>query len=422
MANNLSSNITQKVARIFLKEFESSRVLTKTIDTQLFNGAFTPQFGDTIAVKRPHDYRAIRTAGGDISLETKSPIISGKASAEVQNYITVATEWTNREEALDLDQLTEILRPCATRCVTELETSLGSFMRVGLGQAYGTPGTAVDTWEEVAGAGALMQSVGIPMDMPWYYVMNPFVNMKLASAQSGLYAADKLVTTAWERAQISKTFAGLTAISSNALPSFANGACADRAGTISGTPTATYVGAKDTMTQSVGVAGMTAGGVIKAGEVVEVTGKYQLNLSTRQQVVDATGAPIKWRAVVTADVTLNSSGAGTLVLTGPAIYEATGAYNTINAALANGDVITVLGTTAATVAPNLFYHKQAVTMATVKLPKLHTWDTVATTSDGISIRVTKYSDGDSNTQQIRFDLLPAFGIMNPFFGGLGYGV
>jgi hypothetical protein len=61
-------------------------------------------------------------------------------------------------------------------------------------------------------------------------------------------------------------------------------------------------------------------------------------------------------------------------------------------------------------------------MATVKLPKLHTWDTVATTSDGISIRVTKYSDGDANTQQIRFDLLPAFGVMNPFFSLLGYGV
>jgi hypothetical protein len=422
MANNLGSNITNKVARVFLKEFESSRVLTKTIDTQLFAGAFTPQFGDTIAVKRPHDYRAIRTAGGDISLETKSPIIAGKANATVQNYITVATEWTNKEEALDLDQLTEILKPCATRAVTELETSLGTFMRTRMGGAYGTPGTAVDTWEEVAGAGAYLQTIGVPMDAPWYYVMNPFVNMKLASAQSGLYASDKLVTTAWERAQISKNFGGLTGISSNALGAFTNGVCADRAGTIVGTPTATYVAAKDTMTQSVAVTAFSAGGVIKAGEVVQVTGKYRLNLSTRQQVVDAAGDPILWRAIVTEDVTLDSNGAGTLVLTGPAIFESTGAYNTINAALANGDVITVLGTSADTVAPNLVYHKQAFTMATVKLPKLHTWDTVATTSDGISIRVTKYSDGDANTQQIRFDLLPAFGVMQPFFGLLGYGV
>lgn len=421
MANNLSSNITQKVARVFLKEFESSRVLTKTIDTQLFSGAFTPQFGDSIAVKRPHDYRAIRTAGGDISLETKSPIIAGKASAEVQNYITVATEWTNREEALDLDQLTEILRPCATRAVTELETSLGTYMRTNGGLAYGTPGTAVTTWEHVAGAGAFLQATGVPMDMEWYYVMNPFTQTKLAAAQSGLLA-DKLVTTAWERAQISSNFGGLRAISSNALPVFTNGACADRAGTLAATPTATYVAAKDTMTQVLSIAGMTAGGIIAPGEVVEVTGRYRLNLSTRQTVVDATGAPIKWRAVVVEGVTLDSSGEGVITVTGPAIREATGAYNTVDSALTSGDVITVLGTSGGTVAPNLFYHKQAFTMATVKLPKLHTWDTVATTSDGISIRVTKYSDGDANTQQIRFDLLPAFGVMNPFFGGLAYGV
>ena len=38
MANNLSSNITRKVARVFLDAFEASRVVTKTIDTQLLSG------------------------------------------------------------------------------------------------------------------------------------------------------------------------------------------------------------------------------------------------------------------------------------------------------------------------------------------------------------------------------------------------
>ena len=60
-------------------------------------------------------------------------------------------------------------------------------------------------------------------------------------------------------------------------------------------------------------------------------------------------------------------------------------------------------------------------MATVKLPKLYSTDTVATTEDGFSIRVSKYADGDANTQKIRFDLLPAFVTFNPFFAGLGYG-
>jgi hypothetical protein len=49
-------------------------------------------------------------------------------------------------------------------------------------------------------------------------------------------------------------------------------------------------------------------------------------------------------------------------------------------------------------------------------------DTIATTEDGMSIRITKYSDGDANTQKIRFDLLPAYATFNPFFAGQGFGV
>jgi hypothetical protein len=70
----------------------------------------------------------------------------------------------------------------------------------------------------------------------------------------------------------------------------------------------------------------------------------------------------------------------------------------------------------------MFYHKQAFGLGTVKLPKLYEGDTIATTEDGMSIRVTKYSDGDANKQKIRFDLLPAYATFNPFFAGQGFGV
>ena len=43
MANNLNSNVTRKVARVFLEAFESSRVVTKTVDTQLLSGKFNRQ-------------------------------------------------------------------------------------------------------------------------------------------------------------------------------------------------------------------------------------------------------------------------------------------------------------------------------------------------------------------------------------------
>lgn len=174
MANNLTSNITRKLMRTFLKHFESNRVVTKTVDTQLFVGKFTPASGSIVDIKRPHDYTTIRTPGGDISGETKDSITSGKASAVVQDYFTASVDWENVEEALELDQLDQIIAPMARRIVTDLEVDFASFMFKNAGMVQGTPGQAIDAWSEVANAGALMASTGVPSDMPWYYLMNPF--------------------------------------------------------------------------------------------------------------------------------------------------------------------------------------------------------------------------------------------------------
>ena len=421
MANNLSSNVTRKVARVFLDAFESNRVLTKTVDTQLLSGKFTPASGSNVDFKRPHDYNSIRTAGGDISASTKSDIIAGKATGTVQNYFTVATSWGNVEEALELDQLEQILAPMARRIVTDLETDLGSYLIKNCNLHYGTPGTVVDAWSDVAGAGALMDSIGVPTDGDRYYVMNPFTTAGLASAQNGLNASDGLVRTAWEKAQISSNFAGLSALTSNGLADYTSGTATDRAGTLSGAPDVTYVTAKDTMTQVLPVTAFTAAATVKAGEIIQVTGRNRLNLSSRGAILDGTASNILFAGTVTEDVTLDGSGAGNLTIAGAGINETNGQYNTTDTALQSGDVVT-LGSGSTLYQPNLFYHKQAFGLGTVKLPKLYSTDTIATTSDGMSIRVSKYSDGDANTQKIRFDLLPAYATFNPFFAGQGFGV
>jgi carbon monoxide dehydrogenase subunit G len=422
MANNLSSNVTRKVARVFLDAFENSRVITKTIDTQLLSDKFNPSSGSTVDFKRPHDYNTIRTSGGDISSSTKSSIIAGKATGTVQNYFTAATDWGSLEEAIQLDQLEDILAPMARRIVTDLELDFASFMLKNSSLRYGTHGTAVDAWSDVAGAGAFMDSIGINPASERYYLMNPFTVATLASAQSGLNSVDSLIRTAWENAQISTNFGGLRALSATTLASFTSSSGADRAGTLSAAPDATYVTAKDTMTQSLAVTAFQANMVVKAGELVTIASVNRLNQSTRQAMVSATGTNVAWTGVVTADVTLGASGEGTLVVAGLAIYESTGQYNTVTAAPANGAVITIVSATATLYQPNLFYTKQAFGMGTVKLPKLYSTDTVATTSDGMSIRISKYSDGNANSQSIRFDLLPAYAVFNPSMSGQGFGV
>lgn len=422
MANNLSSNVTRQLARVFLEKFEASRVLCKSVDTQLLSGKFSPKSGSTVDFKRPHDYNNIRTAGGDISSSTKSDIIAGKATGTVQNYFTVATEWGNVEEALELDQLDQILAPMATRMVTGLELDLGRFMMVNGGFSYGDPDQPIDAWSDVAGAIAKADAMGIPTDA-LHYVMSPFVQTNLADKQSALASGKTaLVDNAWERSQITANFGGARVMVSNALKTRTSSTTGDRVGAVASVGASTYVAHKDTMIQTINVDGFTGTPVIKAGEIVEVTGKFQLSLSTRETFLDGAGAQVKWRGVVTEDSAAFVDGAGSIKVAGPAIFESNGQYNTVNAALADGDVITILGTDTTVYQPALLFHKQAFGLGSVKLPKLYSTDTVATTADGFSIRVSKYADGDSNTQKVRFDMLPAFACFNPYFGGQVFGV
>ena len=420
MANNFDSNFTRKLMRVFLKSFETKRVLTKQVDNQLLAGKFNPSTGDTVDFKRPTDYRSVRTPNGDISGTTKSDIITGKASGVVQDYFTVEVDYDEADEAIKMDQIEQLLDPGATRIVTDFEVDFAKFMMKNSGLLAGTPGTAVSTWNHVAEAGAIMQSSGVPQDAMWTYAFNPFTQVTLASDQRSL-GGETGQMSANQQAVVTENFAGMRVMTSTALPTYNTGTGADRAGTLSATPDATYVIAKDTMTQSLAVAGLEANLVIPAGTVVQVTGRNRLNLSTREPVIDASGGQVLWTATVTADVTLSGTGTGTLVCTGPAIQEANGQYNTVDTALTSGDVITLLGPASTIIQPNLFFHKQAFSVGFVPLKKLHSTDTIATTKDGLQMRVSKGVSFRENKQLVRIDMRPAYGVMNPFFAGQGFG-
>ena len=124
---------------------------------------------------------------------------------------------------------------------------------------------------------------------------------------------------------------------------------------------------------------------------------------------------------VTTAVTLDGSGAGNLTVTGPAIFEASGQYNTVSQSPLSGDVVTLSGAASTLIQPNLFWHKQAFSVGSVPIKKLHSTDTVATTEDGLQFRVSKGVGFLENEQKVRIDFRPAYGVMNPFFAGQLFG-
>lgn len=420
MANNFDSNTSKKVMRSFLAAFEMERVLSKNVNTQLFQGQFTPATGDTVFVKRPTDYTSVRTPDGDVSGETKNDIITGQAKAVAQDYFTVFADVDEVDEALRADQLDELLAPMARRIVIDMETDFAKFMMSNTGGFTGAAGTAITKWDHVAESGAYLEALGVPMDKMWCFGMNPFTQRKLASDQRSL-GGETGTMTANERATITSNFAGMDVKTCTSLATYQTGAGADRAGVVAVAPTQTYLSAKDTMTTSLAVSGFQANLEIKAGETITITGINMLNLSTRLPMIGEAGTQIEYTATVTQDVTLDGSGAGTLVVSGPAVNEANGQYNTIVSAIAGGEVVTLSGAESTIIQPNLAWHPDAFTIASIPIKKLKATDTIATTSDGLQLRVTRDSDFEGNRNKYRFDFHPAYGVMNPFFAVQSFG-
>lgn len=427
MVNDFDSNITQKLIRIFLEKFETARVLTKLVDTQLLSGEFDPASGEEVNFKRPTDYRSVRTPDGDLT-GLDNDIITGKAKGVVQEFFSVSVNFKQVDQALKMDQLDQLLAPMATRIVTDLEVDFARFMLLNSGLQVGTIGTAVTGWKEVALAGALMKSVGIPSDGGWNYASNPFTQVNLAEVQRTLQSggtSGELVSEALRMATIADNFAGMKVITATALANVTpNANAADRAGTVNVAPDPTYLGAKDSMTQTFNVDALTDGDIFLPGESITVTNVNRLNLSTRQPIINDAGARIPWTGTIVAvspSTGVVASNALTITVTGPAIFESPGQYNTVDRAITDGDVVTFLGAAGVTYQPNLFWHRQAFGIGSVPLQKLFATDTIGETEDGLQIRVTKFSDGVKNVQKVRFDLLPAYAALNPFFAGQAFG-
>jgi hypothetical protein len=421
MANNFESNFTRKLAAGVLKSFENKRVLSKNVDTQRLSGQFDPNSGENVDFRRPTDYISQRTSDGDISATTASSIITGKATGTVQDYITVEVDYFEADEALKMGDTQRFFDNMGQRVVTDLEVDFASFMMKNSGLLAGDGSTAVTTWDHVAEAGAVLSSTGVPMDDMWVYAVNPYTQRKLASDQRSL-GGETGAMTSNQRAVITDNFAGMRVMTANALASYTSDAGADRAGTLSANPDVTYATAKDSMTQTLAVAGFQANLPVKAGEVIQIAGRNRLNLNTRQAIVDDTGSNVLFTATVTADVTLSGTGTGNIVVTGPALFEAAGQYNTVDSAPVSGDVVTLLGSASELHQPNLFWHRQAFSIGSVPIKKLNSTDTIATTKDGLQMRVSKGTSFRENKQIVRIDFRPAYAVLNPFFAGHGYGV
>lgn len=418
MANNYQSNINDKLLKQFARSFDSSQVLGKTVSKQLVNDfdASTGGGYGAVSMKRPPQYVPQRTPDGNLSAVTANPVNVGRVQASVSDYITVYVENTQVEEALEADQLKELLDPIAMDMTVTLESELANHMAMNAALQTGNPDTAISKWSDVAAAGALLKEIGAPQGKS-YAAINNFTETSLSDLQTQL-GVNSEVSDAWSSALIKKNFAGLNVLTTNNLPLFTAGNTT--AGlTVQATPLSTYDAHKNTYRMTIVLAGaVITTGTLNAGTTLQFNGSDLLNMRNRKEMV-RNGAPVKFTGTVLQDAVADGAGQITVQISGAAIHETgvNGAFNTVNTAITAGDTVTVLNSTSGGIyRPDLAYCEGFVGMGSVVLPKLHVTDSSVISFKGSSIRVHRFSDGVANKNRYRFDLLPTFATFNPAWG------
>ena len=179
MTVNATKNISTIVLKEFTKGFMDDRVILNTVDNQILDGKLNPTTGDTVQFKRPHQYTAARTVGGDMT-GVSNNIISATATATVADMITVRIPYSIVDQAIRLNQLAEIIRPAHAEMITTLEAELATYMIENAGLSNGTPAQSIDAWSDVAGTGSYLTALGLKGDR--CAVMNPFSVQNLSQS------------------------------------------------------------------------------------------------------------------------------------------------------------------------------------------------------------------------------------------------
>lgn len=429
MSNALNKNTqNDKLGFKFMEGYDADTVTLNTVNrTMIPKGSINNTTGTTYSVKKPHQWRTVRSAAGDLTSTNPSDIVSATATATTQDFFSELVQWELIQEAIELNQLDEILGGITSKMSTDIEVDFNAFMLTGGAHSLGDPTLAVDQWSDIAQCGTLAK------DMGWapgntYAQITPSSRQELADTQSGLSSgSDDLVNNAWNNARIGRQFAGVQTYTSNTLAQHDAGTYGAGAKAIVGTPTQTYIAAKDTYQSTFTISGFpnSQAGALKKGDVIKIAGRLWTQLQTKNQAAGLNGAGHEYTGTVAADVTSTAGGQVTVVVNGPAIVDTvSGAanYNTLSTAIAAADVVTIVsGAASGSNIPNMFYHKNAFGFLSVELPKIHNQDSKIMNHNGMSFRMHKGGDFRSGTQEVRFDLFPAYVNYNSLLAGRFFG-
>lgn len=345
------------------------------------------KIGDTVSIRKP-----VKFVAKDGATRVNQDVTETSTSITIDKRKHVSWNFSSQDLTLKIEDYSErYIKPAAIALANQIDQDVAA-LYPDVFNAVGTPGTTPATFAAVAGVAQRLDEQAVPRDAR-RLILNPAAHWGLVAGDlKGLFN-ENLVKDLVRKGYLG-TIAQMDFLMDQNIQTHT---CGSRTAT-GGTLTATATEASST----IAITGAGNAKTVKKGDVFTVAGSYAVNPVSRQ----STG--VLKQFVAAADVTLGSSGEGSITVT-EKIYAAGGAndaYANVSALPASGAAVVFVGAASGAYPQNMGFHRNAFALVTVPL---QVPDGVAfsasETYEGVNIRVVKDYDITNDVEIIRLDVM-----------------
>ena len=398
MSLNNSILTIDMITRKALEILENNLVVTRTVNRQ-YDSSFAVEgakIGSTLRIRKPD--RALVSEGASLITQAED---EQYASLKVSSQKHIGVNFSSAEMALSLDDFADrVLKPRISQLASSIDADVANAYKK-VYNSVGTPGAIPSTSLVLLQAQQKLNENATMMN-PRYAVVNPAANAALVEGMKGFFNPSDTISRQFKNGYLGSGILGYDEISmSQSIKQHTNGSR-------SASATLKVDGAVSVEGQStLSVDGDSGAVTFKVGDVFTVAGVYAVNPQTRE----STGSLQQF--TVTADNEA-TNGSWNSIAVSPAMYTAGQALATISAFPTNNAVVTVVGTASAQYAQNLVYHKDAISFATADLLLPQGVDMASRqVHNGISLRIVRQYDINSDKMPCRIDVLYGYDVIRP---------
>jgi hypothetical protein len=406
MANTLlTSSIIQKEALMIL---QNELTFTKNVNKEYSDafGKSGAKIGATVNARKPPRY--VGRSGQALQVE-----------ASTENYVPITLDtqfgvdisFSTADLTLHIDEFAaRFLKPAMATIANKVDydglqlyKDINRYVNAGAGSStYGTSGTlnggsatVAQVQGQILTAGAILTESGVPIDSRGL-VLDPLSQVSAATPMLALFNPQARVSSIFEKGSIGASTLGFDWAADANVGNFVPMA----AGSVTALTAAPASGAS-------AIAVTTTAGTVPKGTIATIAGVFAINPQNRQ----STGRLMQF--VVTADTAVTTT--GTLPVY-PA-YIPSGQFATCSGTPTATAAVNILASGAiggTGSSQNLAFHKDAFTLATADLILPQGVDMSERANyNGISMRMVRQYDINSDMMPCRFDILYGFKTVYP---------